>query len=170
MTVRDCSGVCGQTLGHSHVTVLCGVPCKGTPTQTVAECPADQHSGRARPYSRSECRDAARPCPFVSCGWHALWVRPRRERAGLDDDGLAELALGLPVTCCLDLVEQGGATLREVGEAIGATRERARQIEAGALVRLRRPVTAAVARDAGDVGAEWETAPEDAWNETTGWA
>jgi len=40
-------------------------------------------------------------------------------------------------TCALDAAERGGMTLEEVGELLNMTRERARQIEEGALRKLR---------------------------------
>lgn len=41
-------------------------------------------------------------------------------------------------SCVLDVSDRGGATLEEIGAAINTTRERARQIEAGALNKLER--------------------------------
>jgi hypothetical protein len=40
-------------------------------------------------------------------------------------------------TCALRVAEQGGATLDEIGEVLNLTRERVRQIETKALLRLR---------------------------------
>jgi hypothetical protein len=43
----------------------------------------------------------------------------------------------LPATCALDLADRGPQTLQTIGELLGITRERVRQIEAKALKRLR---------------------------------
>lgn len=41
-------------------------------------------------------------------------------------------------SCVLDVADQGGSTLSEVGDLMGITSERVRQIEALALVRMRK--------------------------------
>ena len=41
-------------------------------------------------------------------------------------------------TCALDVAERGGMTLEEIGDLLNVTRERARQVEQGALVKLKR--------------------------------
>ncbi len=71
------------------------------------------------PKTRGECLEGgsneARPCPWVRC------------RYQLDNQG----------KCTLDEADTGGLTLEEVGELIGVTRERIRQIEHMALRKLR---------------------------------
>ena len=97
-----------------------------------------------KPTIREQCRDAIRPCPWVSCRHHlAVDVDERIGYAststvkcnpllGEEDDILA-----MPETCSLDVAERGGMTLDEVGQLLGVTRERVRQIELVALTRLR---------------------------------
>ena len=53
-----------------------------------------------------------------------------------DDQVIAWLEAA-PETCALDAAERGGMTLDEIGELLNMTRERARQIEEGALRKLR---------------------------------
>ncbi len=95
--------------------------------------------GHRPPRLRSDCADGPRPCPWVRCGWHALWTRPKAERYG-DPEEVAELVAGMTGSCVLDVADQDGATLGVVGEVMGITRERARQLEAKALAKLPRRV------------------------------
>lgn len=81
-----------------------------------------------RPRYRSECVNGPRPCIFVSCKYHLyLDVNPRTGSVKLNfpDKELWEL----PQTCALDVADQGGITLEEVGEIMNLTRERVRQVE-----------------------------------------
>lgn len=67
------------------------------------------------PQTRADCLDRPRPCPFTACRHH------------------------LETSCVLDEVDAHGALdLRAVGQLFGVSRERIRQIEEMALVRLRR--------------------------------
>jgi hypothetical protein len=91
--------------------------------------------GAARPLTRAECRDGPRPCLFVSCRYHLyLDVDPSSGsvRLNFPDQEVWELE----ETCALDLAEAGTVTLDHIGELLGVTRERVRQIEQGALRRL----------------------------------
>jgi len=87
-----------------------------------------------RPKRRGDCAGGERPCPWVSCRYHL----------GLDvlDSGEISMAPGsdvtdLAATCALDIADQGGVTLEKVGEILGVTRERVRQIEYNALKKIR---------------------------------
>lgn len=92
-----------------------------------------------RPQRREECKQGAnvmRPCPFVSCKHHLY----------LDvDQASGSIKLNFPQldvwelreTCALDVAERGGATLEEVGAVINLVRDRVRQIETGALAKLK---------------------------------
>ncbi len=121
-----------------------------------------------RPRSRAECVDGPRPCPWVSCRHHGLWLRGQQERRGLDDDQLVELVEQLPYSCGLDAADEaegdGGWTLAQAGSVIGATRERARQLETSAMAKLRLPVALALGRMAGDVGDVWEGDLSSTWD------
>lgn len=107
-----------------------------------------------RPKYRSQCRNGPRPCPWVGCRYHLYlevtdagtirWTH-------IEEDSLHRRAIpiedilrlvdktfddGYP-TCSLDLAEQGGMTLEDVGGTMHLTRERIRQIEAKALIKLK---------------------------------
>jgi len=69
-----------------------------------------------------------RPCPYVGCEYN-LYLDVVGKNGSLklnfpklEPDELEE-------TCALDVADRGGTTLEEVGNLIGTTRERARQIE-----------------------------------------
>lgn len=87
-----------------------------------------------RPKTRADCEGGPRPCPFVSCRHHLY----------LDVTAVGSIHLNFPDkevwelerSCSLDLAEEDGLTLDEVGKALQVTRERARQIEAKALRRV----------------------------------
>lgn len=92
-----------------------------------------------RPRTRGECIDGPRPCPWVGCKWHLY----------LDVTAVGSLKLNhvsrepweLEETCALDVADRGGETLERVGQLVGLTRERVRQIEleAGQRVGRRHP-------------------------------
>ncbi len=69
-----------------------------------------------RPKTRGDCLaggpNAARPCRWITCQWY-----------------LPRMTLNPKHTCALDVADQGGVTLEEVGDLMGITRERIRQIE-----------------------------------------
>ena len=72
-----------------------------------------------RPTTRADCLpggfNAQRPCPTSDCQWH------------LDHT---------EASCVLDVADLGGVTLEEVGEYLGLTRERIRQVEAIAIRKI----------------------------------
>lgn len=92
-----------------------------------------------RPRTRSEC--TVRPCPWVGCRHHLAidvsYIGSLKVNRHLELEQLEH-------TCSLDVAEQGCATLREVGTILNMTRERVRQIETRALIKV-----AAIARSFG---------------------
>lgn len=69
---------------------------------------------RSLPLTRGECVDGPRPCPHTTCRQH--------------------LGRGKSESCALDVAERDHPpTLEEVGDWLGLTRERVRQIEVAAL-------------------------------------
>jgi hypothetical protein len=96
-----------------------------------------------RPTTRAEClpggRNAARPCPYVSCRYHLLLevrrtgtIRFNRKR---DIERLVD-------TCALDVADRGAHLVADVGRLIGLSRERVRQVLGRALTRVRQGLDA----------------------------
>lgn len=90
-----------------------------------------------RPTSRAECRSAEmRPCPWVACKHHLyLDINPETGSIKINFPDLEPWEL--KHTCALDVAEQGGITLEEVGEIMNLTRERIRQVEVRGLLKLK---------------------------------
>jgi hypothetical protein len=87
-----------------------------------------------RPRTRGDCLAMERPCCFVSCKHHLfLDVTPNGSIKFNFPDREVE---DLPETCSLDVADQDGATLEDVGELLNVTRERIRMIEVVALAKV----------------------------------
>lgn len=92
-----------------------------------------------RPADRGDCRNAARPCPWVSCKFHLyLDVNPQTGSIKLNFPDLE--VWEMTETCALDVADRGGITLEEVGALLNLTRERIRQVELKGLQKLRAQV------------------------------
>lgn len=96
-----------------------------------------------RPRTRAEClrgENAERPCPYVSCKWHlALDVSPRSGAIKINKptpDGEIDWD-AMRETCALDVADRGGDTLEAVGDMVGITRERIRQLETKGLTKIK---------------------------------
>ena len=91
-----------------------------------------------RPKTRGECVGGERPCPWVGCRHH-LFLDVTNGGTSITypfpDSEPDELAH----SCSLDVADDGGITLDDVGTILNVTRERIRQIEAKALRKLRHP-------------------------------
>lgn len=99
------------------------------------------HIEDTRPVTRADCIGGPRPCPWVSCEHHALLALLSGEAgARIEDLDAVALVETMPSTCLLDVADANpdGLTLDEVGALLGVTRERIRQIEAVATVRVRK--------------------------------
>ena len=98
--------------------------------------PVEQSEGHVRPVTRADCVGGERPCPWVSCRHHLyLDVKPSGSvQLNFPDKEPWEI----PQTCALDVADEGGTSLETAGKYLGLTRERARQIEAVAMTKVRR--------------------------------
>lgn len=110
------------------------------PVLSDAEAPS-------RPVTRGDCVDGPRPCPWASCSHHSIHGLLLGE-AGRDlaDDQVVEAIEASAQSCTLDVADADGATLKDVGDLWGVTRERIRQLEARALKRVK-PRSIALAPD-----------------------
>ncbi len=108
--------------------------------QGASEYPPEINEAAPRPGTWGECQavelgTSANPCPYVSCKYHlAFDIDPdtgsiKENFPGVEIDELID-------TCVLAVAERGEQTLEEVGAALNITRERVRQIEARALLRV----------------------------------
>lgn len=89
-----------------------------------------------RPAKRAECANVSRPCPYVSCKHHLyIDVNPSTGSIKVNFPDLE--VWELKHSCALDVAQQGGITLEEVGEILNLTRERIRQVEVRGLMKLR---------------------------------
>lgn len=118
--------------------------------------PREEDDAPARPRTRGECENTARPCPYVTCRHHLLIdvseqgnillnegdpCRRMGSRAvsraapeSFDQRALRRLA-ELPHTCSLDVADEGPHTLEQVGEFMGVRKERAYRVEERAIAR-----------------------------------
>lgn len=90
---------------------------------------------RMRPKKRRDCVNGPRPCPWYSCRHHlGIDVSPSTGRITMhiDPDELDESCH----TCALDIADQGGMILEDLGAILGISRERTRQIEERGLARV----------------------------------
>jgi Sigma-70, region 4 len=105
----------------------------------------------ARPTTRAECAEGARPCPYVSCQHHLyLDVSARTGAIKLNFPDLE--VWDMNETCALDVADRGGTTLEDVGAIMNLTRERIRQVEVKALAKLEALKDMASLRDFIDEG------------------
>ena len=106
-----------------------------------------------RPTSRGECREAPRPCPWVSCKYHLyLDIVPQSGSIKMNFPDLE--VWEMTETCALDVADRGGITLEDVGILLNLTRERIRQVEKSGLDKLRNVLGSDEAFDDADVFAE----------------
>lgn len=114
------------------------------------------------PGHRHNCILGPRPCPWLRCKEHLFWLREnigaKKENTiekilgKYTDEEILEIIFTMSQTCSLDALSGGEKTLEEIGEILGITRERVRQIESAekgnsALKKLRLPKRMAMIKD-----------------------
>lgn len=89
-----------------------------------------------RPRTRGECKGEPRPCPWISCRHH-LYLDVNEETGSIKINAPDLEPWELTHSCSLDSADAGGVTLEEVGARMNLTRERIRQVEVRALLKLK---------------------------------
>lgn len=101
--------------------------------------PPDPEMEATRPVHRGDCCaggvNSARPCPWVSCRHH-LYIDVDERRGSIKLNFPHLEVWELPETCALDVAGNGGMPLLDAGAMVNLTRERFRQIERVALLKL----------------------------------
>jgi len=88
-----------------------------------------------RPKTRADCKQEARPCPWVACKHHLyLDINPETGSIKINFPDLEPWEL--KHTCALDVADAGALTLEEIGLITNLTRERIRQVEVRGLIKL----------------------------------
>lgn len=93
-------------------------------------------SAQKRPKRRIDCIDGPRPCPWVGCRHH-LYLDVNQENGSVKFNFPDIEPNDLKPSCSLDVAEEEGATLDEVGQYLNLSRERIRQVEVKVLAKLR---------------------------------
>ncbi len=89
-----------------------------------------------RPQTRADCARVPRPCPFVGCKWN-LYLDVSKNGSILFNNKKCEPWEVTGPSCALDVADAGQHLLEEVGSAMNFTRERARQVEIAASIKIR---------------------------------
>ena len=84
--------------------------------------------------------NTAKPCPWIQCRYHLLHEhRSHRKQVGRRPINYGTLTKSdMAQSCALDVADDGPHTLEFVGDLLGVSRERIRQIEEMALKKLKR--------------------------------
>lgn len=100
---------------------------------------------KKKPSNYSECLSLGlgltQPCPYRECRYHLVEGKRQRTYSGQLCRSTREADDGLE-TCALAVAQDGGLTGAEVGAMLGISRQRAEQIEATALLKIRKRLIA----------------------------
>ena len=78
-----------------------------------------------KPSCRAQCKEGQRPCPWISCKHHLIWVDPKIKK--LSDDDILKAISEMPETCVLDIADEGGTTLNRIGKILKYSKHACRQ-------------------------------------------
>lgn len=96
----------------------------------------DEDLDAIRPKTWADCVSGERPCPWVGCKYHLyLDVNPKTGSIKLNFPDIEPDEM--TDSCVLDIADRGPVTLEDVGRIMNLTRERIRQLEAGAAEKIR---------------------------------
>lgn len=98
-----------------------------------------------RPRTRAECIDGERPCPYVGCRYHLFLEAEADGKVRVNFPG-SEPG-DLHESCALDVADQGGIALQNVGAVMNLSHERVRRLEDIALQKLSRVATLRALRE-----------------------
>ncbi|MHA2064944.1 MAG: hypothetical protein ACXABY_11265 [Candidatus Thorarchaeota archaeon] len=92
-----------------------------------------------RPKHRSECINGPRPCPYVGCR-HNLYLDVDKYNGSIKYNFplLQPWEMPRDNSCSLDVADDGDHILEDVGDLMNISRERIRQLQAGASFKARR--------------------------------
>lgn len=90
------------------------------------------------PKVRGDCSYIPRPCPYIRCRYHMLWVileknckynHKYRHLAGdplarFDDQEILRMIFAMPETCVLDVADEGFHTLQEIADLLDLSYQR----------------------------------------------
>lgn len=81
------------------------------------------------PLLRLDCSSTPRPCPHVGCVHNTYLTVSAKGKLQISRPGLEPEDVPEDESCSLDVASEGPQTLERVGQILGVTRERVRQIE-----------------------------------------
>lgn len=91
------------------------------------------------PETRGDCVDGPRPCPMISCKFNLfLDVDQHTGSVKINFPDREPWEMPARGSCALDVADLGGVQLAVVGALMNVTRERSRQIESIAVMKLAR--------------------------------
>lgn len=88
-----------------------------------------------RPQVRSDCDKVPRPCPYVGCHYN-LYIDVNAKTGSIKFNFPNAEPGDMIASCALDIAEEGGVILDEIGKSMNLTKERIRQLEEVAFNKL----------------------------------